>query len=58
VLRVSGEELTGIGYLFSAGHAVLGLLEGAVTFIVVRQILKVKPEMIAPGLSADRRGGG
>ena len=50
-LRLAGEELIGIGFLFSAAHGVLGLLEGAVTFIVVRQILKVKPEMIAPGFT-------
>jgi cobalt/nickel transport system permease protein len=54
VLRLSGEELTGIGYLFSAGHAVLGLLEGVVTFIVAGQILRVKPEMIATGISRGR----
>jgi cobalt/nickel transport system permease protein len=55
VLRLSGEELTGIGFLFSIAHGVLGLLEGGVTFIVVRQILKVKPEMIAAGFMAARR---
>lgn len=56
VLRLSGEELTGIGFLFSAAHGVLSLLEGAVTFIVVRQILKVKPEMIAAGFMPRRQG--
>jgi len=55
VLRLSGEELTGIGFLFSVAHGVLGLVEGAVTFIVVRQILRVKPEMIADGLMAGRQ---
>lgn len=55
VLRLSGEELTGIGFLFSTAHGVLSLLEGAVTFIVVRQILKVKPEMIAAGFTPGRR---
>jgi cobalt/nickel transport system permease protein len=48
VLRLSGEELTGIGFLFSGAHGVLALLEGAVTFIVVQQILRLKPEMITP----------
>ena len=55
VLRLSGEELTGIGFLFSTAHGVLALLEGAVTFIVVRQILKVKPEMIAAGFMPGRQ---
>ena len=48
-LRLSGEELTGIGFLFSGAHGVLALLEGAVTFIVVGQILRIKPEMISRG---------
>jgi len=56
VLRLSGEELTGIGFLFSVAHGVLSLLEGAVTFVVVRQILKVKPEMIAAGFMPRRQG--
>jgi cobalt/nickel transport system permease protein len=56
-LRLSGEELTGIGYLFSAAHGVLGLLEGAVTFIVVGQILRVKPQMIDAGFASGRRHG-
>jgi len=54
VLRLSGEELTGIGFLFSAAHGVLALLEGVVSFIVVRQILRVKPEMIAPDFMTAR----
>ena len=54
VLRLSGEELTGIGFIFSAAHGVLALLEGVVSFIVVRQILRVKPEMIAPGFITAR----
>jgi cobalt/nickel transport system permease protein len=50
VLRLSGEELTGIGFLFSSAHGVLALLEGVVTFVVVRQILRVKPELITTSL--------
>lgn len=55
VLRLSGEELTGIGFLFSAAQGVLALLEGAVTFIVVSQILRVKPEMISPSFLVKRK---
>jgi cobalt/nickel transport system permease protein len=55
VLRLSGEELTGIGFLFSAGHGLLALLEGVITFIVVSQILRVKPEMIAIGITSGRK---
>jgi hypothetical protein len=54
-LRLSGEELTGIGYLFSAAHGVLGLVEGTVTFFVVGQILRVKPQMIASGFPIGRQ---
>jgi cobalt/nickel transport system permease protein len=54
VLRLSGEELTGIGFLFSTAHGVLALFEAAVTFIAVRQILKVRPEMIAGAIEMRR----
>jgi cobalt/nickel transport system permease protein len=51
VLRISGEELTGIAYLFSVAHGILALLEAVVAFLVVQQILRVKPEMIPTGFS-------
>jgi len=54
VLRLSGEELTGIAYLFSLAHAALALVEGVVGFVVVQQILRVKPEMIPAGLLRRR----
>jgi len=47
VLRLSGQTLTGIAYLFSAAHAVLALVEGLITFLVVLQILRVKPQMLS-----------
>jgi cobalt/nickel transport system permease protein len=51
VLRLSGEELTGIAYMFSVAHGVLALLEAVVAFLVVQQILRIKPEMIPAGFS-------
>ena len=56
VLRLSGEELTGIAYVFSVAHGALSLLEGVVAFLVVRQILRLKPEMISPMSVSRRRG--
>jgi cobalt/nickel transport system permease protein len=46
VLLLSGEELIGIAYLFSVAHVALALLEALVAFLVVKQILRLKPEMI------------
>ena len=48
ILLVSQKELAGIAVFFSASQAALSIAEGAITYIVVRQILKIKPQMLLP----------
>lgn len=55
VLLLSGEELIGIAYLFSVAHVALALLEALVAFLVVKQILRLKPEMIHTTFLSRRR---
>lgn len=55
VLLLSGEELIGIAYLFSVAHVALALLEALVAFLVVKQILRLKPEMIRTTFLSRRR---
>jgi cobalt/nickel transport system permease protein len=45
-ILLSGEELAGLGYVFSAGQSVLALAEGIITGLVVRQLLSLKPQML------------
>jgi len=46
VLYASSREFAGLAVLFSSGHAVLAVIEGAMTGAVVFQLLRIKPEMI------------
>ena len=48
LLLITGEALRGVAFVFSAAHGVLGLVEGIITFLVVRQILRIKPGMLRP----------
>ncbi len=49
VLYLSAEENIGIAFVFSVSNAVLALFEAVLTFLIIRQILNVKPELI-PGV--------
>ena len=49
VLLLSGEEYTGVAVVFSVSYAVLSLVEALLTFLIIRQILNIKPEMV-PGV--------
>lgn len=49
VLLLSGEEYTGVAVVFSISYAVLSLVEALLTFLIIRQILNIKPEMV-PGV--------
>lgn len=46
IIRFSGDEFTGIAFVFSAAHGMLALAEGVITFFILRQLLKIKPEML------------
>jgi cobalt/nickel transport system permease protein len=47
VIFISGEELTGIAYVFSIAHAVLAVVEGVITFFILQQLLRKKPELVS-----------
>jgi cobalt/nickel transport system permease protein len=56
LLRISGEGFTGIAYVFSIGHALLAVIEGVLTFFIIQQLLKRKPQLISsyiPEVPAD-----
>ena len=46
IIRFSGDEFTGIAFVFSAAHGMLALVEGVITFFILRRLLKIKPEML------------
>lgn len=46
IIRFSGDEFTGIAFVFSAAHGMLAFVEGAITFFILRRLLKIKPEML------------
>ncbi len=46
VILLSGEELRGMAFIFSISHGALALVEGVITFLVVQQILRIKPQML------------
>ena len=47
VIFISGEELAGIAYVFSISHAALAVIEGVITFFVLQQLLRKKPELVS-----------
>ena len=46
ILLVSDTGLAGIAVVFSTSYAVLSVVEGAITYLVIWQILRIKPQML------------
>jgi cobalt/nickel transport system permease protein len=46
IIRLSGEELVEMSFVFSVSHSVLAVVEGVITFFLVQQILRIKPEIL------------
>jgi cobalt/nickel transport system permease protein len=46
ILLTSDKGLMGIAVVFSTSHAVLSVIEGGITYLVVWQILRIKPQML------------
>ena len=56
ILLVSEKGLAGIAVIFSTSHVVLSVIEGTITYLVIWQILRIKPQMILdapPGRSVS-----